>query len=378
MLAGCGEVYRPIATPVTEPGADPQTLHYAIALSSSGGTAGEGRIAQINVPGDVNVGNRDVGIDPVSLAMAPLQSRVFVVNRGEDNISSYVPTSLGIPTATIGLEPGAGATFVAASLGYAWVTESSLNKVALIDSNQGIVLGFIPVGANPVAIATDANASKAYVVNNGDNTVSVVSAVNRALLTTIAVGSDPVAIVMSTNGAYAYVANRAGNSISVIDTSTDTEIQRIGGVSSPTQLVWDDHLKRLYVVSNDGIVIYNAAAAQLALLKTVNPGYVPLGVAVLDDGSRFYTLHGGSPGTVDVYDAQSYTKRTTVTVQNAPTSIVASPGSQKVLVTNSAGTASGNSDDPLANGSISIIKTLNESVLNIPAAGPNPFLIIAQ
>ncbi|HWR16390.1 MAG TPA: YncE family protein [Terriglobales bacterium] len=377
-LTGCGETYRQSLTPIIPPGGDPQATHYAVAISKNGGADGAGMLAQINVPGDVNMGNRQVGVDPVHASFAPVQSRVWIVNRGGDSVTAYVPTVLSAPSATLSLEPNSGASFVASTLNQAFVAESNLDKVAMIDANQTVAVAFVPVGDNPVSIAATQALAKIYVANRNDSTVSVIStSLLQTTGTPIPVGSGPVATAIQTSGAYVYVASDAGNSISVIDTNSDTEIQRVTGLSAPSQLVWDNGLKRLYVVNSGSntVSIFNASAPQLTLLRTVNLSGAPLGIAVLDDGSKFYVLRGGSPGQVDVYDAQSFLLRTTITVQNDPVSIAASPGSTKVYVANRAGDPNTAS---LANGSISIIKTLDESVINIAPAGPNPFTVLAQ
>jgi DNA-binding beta-propeller fold protein YncE len=75
-----------------------------------------------------------------------------------------------------------------------------------------------------------------------------------------------------------------------------------------------------------------------------------------------------------VFDAQGYNLRTTVTVQNNPVSIAAAPESSKVYVVNSTG--DGGATFP--NGSISIIKTSDDSVLNVAPPSANPFYVTIQ
>lgn len=375
ILTGCGQTYRPIAIPVTQPGGDPENPHYAIVLSR--GSSGNGSFAQINVSGDTNVGNKTIGADPVHAMLLPSLGSGWIVNRGDSTVTTYAPSVISAAGATIALEGNAGASFVDATSSFAFVTESNLNRVAIIDASQRVARAFVPVGNNPVAVAARPDSLKAYVLNNGDSTVSVISTQENAVIgAPIPVGVSPVAIAIQTGGAYAYVASDVGNSLSVIDTSTDTEIQRVTGLAGPKKLVWDNRLRRVYVVNSGGsISIFSASAAQLELIRTVTTSASQVGIGVLDDGSKFYVLYAGTPGTVDVFDAQSFTVRKTITVQNDPVSIAASPGASKVYVVNRSG-------DPatavLANGSISIIKTLDDSVLNIPPSGPNPVFVTAQ
>lgn len=378
LVTGCGQTYRPVAIPVPQPGGDPEPIHYAVVVSQDTVNSPAGSIAQIDVSGDTNLGNKQVGVDPVHAVLQASLARGWIVNRGDSTVSTYSPLASGAPATTIALEPNAGAAYVDTGGSFAFVTETNLNKLAILDANQQVARAFVPVGSSPVAIAARPDGLKAYVANSGDDTVSVVSTQDNAVLgLPIPVGAGPQAVAMQSNGSFAYVASEAGGSLSVIDTSTDTEIQRVTGLGGPNKVVWDNNLKRVYVVNAtaNSISIFNAGAAQLTLLRTVNTSASPLGLAVLDNGSKFYVLYAGSPGTVDVFDAQSFTLRTTVTVQNNPVSIAAAPGSSKVYVVNKAG-------DPataaLANGSISVIKTLDESVLNIAPAAPNPVFVTVQ
>jgi YVTN family beta-propeller protein len=334
-------------------------------------------LAQISVPGDTNVGNKTVGTDPVHAVVVPNLTRAYIVNRGDSTVTNYAPSVVSAAATTIALEANAGASFVDAASNFAFITETNLNRVAIVDGNQLVARAFVPVGNNPIAVAARTDGVKAYVVNNGDSTISVVSTQDNATVgTPIPVGASPVAIAMQTNGSFAYVVSDAGNSLSVIDTSSDTEIQRVTGLAAPKQVVWDNRLKRVYVVNAaNSISIFNASAPQVALLRTVNTSAAPLGVAPLDDGTRFYVLYAGNPGSVDVFDAQSFSLRKTITVQNNPVSIAASPGSTKVYVVNRGGDPATAS---LANGSVSIIKTLDEGVLNIPPSAPNPIFVTAK
>jgi DNA-binding beta-propeller fold protein YncE len=129
-------------------------------------------------------------------------------------------------------------------------------------------------------------------------------------------------------------------------------------------------------IGSNSIKIYNGAATTLSLLRTVNLPGTPIGIAALDDGSKFYVLFGGNPGTVGVYDTQSFQLLQTLTVQNTPVSIAASPGSSKVYIVNQTGDA-GSASPQFPTGSVSIIDTSNSTVLNV-SAGPKPVFVTTR
>jgi YVTN family beta-propeller protein len=380
LFASCGQTYRPIATPVPLPGGDPQATHFALVVDA-GTPPADGDVSQIDVSGDTNVGNRQVGLNPVHAVIGPSLIRAWVVNQGDSSVSSFSPSFTTIATVHINLEPNASPSFVDATSTFAFVTEPALNRIAILDANQTLVKAFVPVGANPVALAARPDGAKCYVANKGDSTVSVVSTQDNATIgNPIPVGAGPVALAMQTAGSFVYVVSQAGNSMSVINTSTDAEVQRINGLSAPFQVVWDNNLQRVYVVNGgaNSISVFNASSpSNLTLLRTVSTASTPLGIGVLDNGTKFYVLYGGTPGSVGVFDAQSYALRTTLTVQNNPVSISAAPGSIKVYVANKNGDA-GAGTPQFPNGSISIIKTQDDTLLTLPPGQPNPVFVTSQ
>jgi YVTN family beta-propeller protein len=383
ILTSCGDVYRPVAIPITSPGGDPQPTHFAIVLNKGNPTSTTPitpTASVFDVSGDSNMGNREAGLNPVTAIIDP-GSRAWVVNQGtgstdDSSVTTFFPQVQSLSTATVSLDPNAGAIAIDATSLLAFVTEANLNKLAIISSSTSAVRSFVPVGNNPVAVVTRPDGAKVYVANKNDNTVTVVAVADNAVSgLPISVGSSPVAMAMQSDGAFAYVASQGSGTLSVIDTGSDSEVQRLSGLSSPQQVIWDEHLKRVYVMNTGSISVFNAATpGNLSLLRTVPTSAAPIGLAVLDNGSKFYVLYAGTPGKVDVFDAQSFALRTTLTAQNNPLSIAAAPQSSKVYVVNSTGDA-GAATPSFPNGSISIITTANDTVLNVASGTANPFFV---
>jgi YVTN family beta-propeller protein len=407
LWAGCQDTYRPIANPILAPGGDPQTTHYAIVVNSNDGlatlpapppggspvTVGPS-VTQIDVSGDTNIGNHVAGLNPVHAALSPALNIVYVVNQGDNTVTTYAPGfGVGATVSTIPLlqnnsEPNADASYVAVSNSYAFVAESALNRVAIVNSTSLNVQAFVPVGVNPVSVACTADGRKAYVVNQGSNSVSVISTRDNTNTANIPVGSSPGPITISADNNYIFVGNEGDGTVSVIDTNSDTVTNTLTVGSDPTQVVWDNGLKRLYVVNTGAgsITIVDASAFPQKVLKTVTTSANPVAVAPLDDGSKFYVLFLGNPGFIEVYDAQGYYKRTTITVDDnaLPNGLpalnqvllAAAPGSTKVYAVNYNGV---NSANPNITGSTSIIHTLDDTVeLNLPSPSPHPTFVVAQ
>lgn len=385
LLTSCGDTYRPIVTPITQPGGDPQATHYAIVVNANNGqptdlNTGIGPSAsQFDVSGDTNLGNRRTGLNPVQAVVTP-SYLAFVLNQGDSSVSVF-GLLLSNPTiSTTFLEPNAGATYIDAVNSTAFVSETALNRVAVVDSNLPGAKSYLDVGPAPGVLAVTPDGSKVYVANTGDGTLSVISVKDNAVQgSPIALGGVPVSIAMQTSGTYVFVVNSSGGAFSVIDTSTDKEVQRFSGLSNPTKVVWDNALQRVYVVNSGSntINIYNGAAPSLQLLRTVNLSGSPIGLAALDNGAKFYVLYGGNPGRVDVFNTQSFQRTSTITVQNNPVSMSAAPGSSKVYVVNQNGD-SGAASPQFPNGSVSIIKTSDDTVLNMGTASVQPVFVATR
>ncbi|HKW25218.1 MAG TPA: hypothetical protein VJN48_05505, partial [Terriglobales bacterium] len=123
---GCGDVFRPVAVPIAGPPGDPQTTSFAFALNQNA-PATAGSILQINVPGDSAVFSTATGLGPVHAAfLPPGESRIYVANRDDDTVTTYLPSL----------------------------------------TSQGPTLLNLPSGSKPVYLATT-ETSKMYVANAG-------------------------------------------------------------------------------------------------------------------------------------------------------------------------------------------------------------------
>ena len=385
MLVSCGDTYRPIITPVTQPTGDPQATHYALIINANNGqptdlNTGIGPSAsQFDVSGDTNIGNRRLGLKPVH-AVLTSSFEAFVVNQGDSSVSVFTFLQTNPAISTVFLENNANATYVDAVGTTAVVSETALNRVAIVDANLAAVKLYLNVGPAPVATVVTPNLRKAYVANTGDGSISAISLVDNAVQgSPIVVGGVPTSLAAQNTSTYVFAVNSSGGALSVIDTSSNQEVQRFSGLSNPTKVVWDSSLQRVYVLNSGSntVNIYNGAAPAIQLLRTVPLSGSPIGIAVLDNGSKFYVLYGGSPGHVDVFNTQSFQKTSTLTVQNNPVSISPVPGSSKVYVVNQNGDA-GATSPQFPNGSVSIIKTSDDTVFNVGTSSVQPVFVTTQ
>lgn len=111
-------------------------------------------------------------------------------------------------------------------------------KVAVIDiQTNTMITDFIRRGSEHTSITPDGK--RAYMANSGLEIVAVVDILTNTKIVDIDVGDFPTHIAITPDGKRAYVANLLSNTVSVIDILTNTKITDIpvgGNPSKPQSL----------------------------------------------------------------------------------------------------------------------------------------------
>jgi YVTN family beta-propeller protein len=368
IFIGCGDVFRPVAIPITTPGGDPSVQHRAVVVNQN--TSSTGTTTEINVSGDTIMAVRPLGLLPVHAATLPNGAETFVANSGDDTVSSFNTFSGpgNDPTVTV-LPTGSRPSFVMVGAGdNMFVAAPGLNTVHVVSIGNFVLTKSIPVGSAPAAIVQVPDGSKVYVINQGDGSVSVIGVPDLAVTNTIRVGSNPTAAAISTNGAQLYVANTGSNSVSVIDTTSDTVTATIPVGAAPGFIIWDKSLSRVYVANtgSNSISIIRGDQQPASLLTTVSVGQSPVSIAALPDGTRVYVANSGS-NNVSVINTTNNAVTRTVAVGQRPVSIGAGD-SNKVMVAN----RDSNNISAIGTATDTVVATINTS-------SPRPvFLLVTQ
>ncbi len=379
---GCGDVFRPVATPILKPGGDPSAFRFLLTVNNNNG--GIGSNSEIDVSGDTNLANYPVGRGPIHAAFPPGQTQVFIANEAGDTLSFYSPlrcvsgctgTPAGTPANTIALPAGSRPVFVAvAPSGKAYVANAGTNSVSVVSTVGAVQLANVPVGPNPAALVLSSDMSKLYCINKGNGatngTVTILATADNTFLGELVVGRSPVGAALSPDGSTLYVLNQGSGTVSVINTVVDSLVGTPVPVGSvPTQLFVDSHLNRLYV-SNSGsntISAFNISANLPNFLKTVVVGTTPVSLTVLGDGSRIYVANAGSDNVTVISASSLAVKGTPIPVGINPVYIATSQGdTSRVFVANY-----GPPDDPTY-GFISDIDTSTDTVVGAPDTNVPP------
>lgn len=386
VLVSCGDVFRPVANPVTGPAGDPLALHIALVVNNNNG--GAGSTTQVNVSGDSNIANVQVGHSPVHGSLILNVVKAAVVNKADDSVSTYAPTQAGAVATTItlptgaapvyGQSVGAGSLFVAGSNPGACGAVASVGGcVYVVNLSTNILTNSLPVGHNPVALAETPDGAHVYSINQGDGTVTPITTADLSVSAPITVGLSPMWAATNAESTTLYVANQGSNTVSVINVATNAVVATLPVGPGPRFLAYDSHLRRLYVANTGGntITVFNADVNPPTLLGTVTVGTNPTSLTPLPDGTRIYVANAGcldrldltipcTGNTVSVVNASSLTLRKDITVGTGPVFLDSSPESNRVVVVNR------------DSNNISSIRTSDDTVVNtLPSGSPTPVFV---
>ncbi len=129
------------------------------------------------------------------------------------------------------------------------------------------VIATIPVGTNPVGVATDPTTNRVYVTNLASDTVSVIDGTTDKVVATIFVGYQPrgIGVDAQTNTVYVTDVSTAdgSNKVSVINGADDTVTGSITIPSRGYGLGVDSLTDTVYVASDHGTFVIDGATATL-------------------------------------------------------------------------------------------------------------------
>lgn len=313
---GCGDIFRPVAIPITGPPGDPQATSFAFVVSQNAPN-NDGSMLQVNVPGDSAVFSTAAGLGPVHAAfLPPGESRIFEANRDDDTLTTYLPSLPSQPTTTINLPAGSRPVFLASTeTSKMYVADvgdgTGPSSIGVIEGQQTAFLTSIPLCATntnpcsappamPVALAETRDGKKLYSVNQGNDSVSVIDTASDTVLRNVTVGTSPIWALFSPDGLELYVLNQGSNSVSVIDTTTDTVVATLAVGASPDHMFVDKQFNRLYLVNGvtpsssdpnatDQVWIFDASVDPPTPLTTVRlKVWGPSTITVLGNGQKAY------------------------------------------------------------------------------------------
>ena len=152
-------------------------------------------------------------------------------------------------------------------------------------------------GAAPSGLTLNGNGSRLYVALNQAHQVAVIDTATRAIVTRIPVGTYPYTTVMSADGSKVYVSNWGG---------------KVPGPADFTDGMFPVVVDRRTGIPVSGTVSVIDTASN-TVIKTIEVGLHPCGMALSPSGDRLYVTNANSD-TVSVIDTTTDTVRKTLNV----------------------------------------------------------------
>jgi DNA-binding beta-propeller fold protein YncE len=319
----CGQIYRPVVIPINITPPAPANFHAVFGISVNA-AFNPGTALQIDVSGDSDIGQANMGINPTHAAILPNNSRVFVANAGgslcpagTDLITAFFPasdspTGTGLGTVTTFTLPNttstqsSGITAISESGNVVTVTLSA--PLSTVASAQIVISNVTVTGQNP----TGYNGCFAISSVNG-TTVQYVDPV--AGLPAASAGGTatvptfcpyiPVYLASSQNNAM-FVANygvegdpncnfSSTDSVAYLDTLNNTvgNIAYLPAASHPVAMVETPNALNLYVLNQGSNSVTDLSPADLSTLGTTPVGSIPAWAVARPDGQRLYVITQG-------------------------------------------------------------------------------------
>jgi YVTN family beta-propeller protein len=188
-------------------------------------------------------------------------------------------------------------------------------SVSVIDAEHNAVVAAIPVKRQPVSIDLDAEGKYAYVANSGSNSISVVDLAGRSVIAEIGTGEEPAGARISPDDKTLMVANRGANSVTLIDTAGDrmrAVFEGCPGAASP--VILPDSSKAFVACSAGHQVMAIALARQDnaspshawlpdRLEAMMDVGRAPVDLALKPDGGEIFASNSLSNSVSEIYNS---------------------------------------------------------------------------
>jgi YVTN family beta-propeller protein len=377
VLAGCGDQYRPVVTPVNPTGPAPQPTSFVVVTTTAGNTS----------PGLGNVfdGSGGALLRQVLLGSGPLAA---ALNSGgtqatnsnfDSTLNSYNPGSTTLETnqvlSSTLVQPGQTTVQpinLLSTTSNLFVALPNVPAAAILSNTNGInqLIQQLPLAASPINFAGNSNAQRIYAISqdNGSNTVAFgkcenptqvstpgeVEAIELATLTksaTLPVGICPVYGIASTDNNRTFILNRGSGTVTVINSQLNQldntpNLQNINpatgtltlpapaGHTGPfnagpvfadyyapsSQLVTANYDSNTVSIINVGLDLYGNDTAAFGQTVTIPVGNGPTALTILRDGSRAYVANQND-STVSVVNLTTFQVEATIPVTGHPISI---------------------------------------------------------
>ncbi len=257
--------------------------------------------------------NIEIGYDPRGITVDSSNNLVYVVNKGNHNVSVIDITEKSV-TNTINIARLPFEIDFVSESNRVYVTNTSSNDVSVINNETGSITTHVPVGIKPKGLTHHTNKNIIYVTNTDSHTLSVIDSLTNEVIETIEVGCNPVdvAVDSQTNNIFVVLSNEPGGmricdnspSVKVIDGLTHNIITTIFNNSgddffNPVSITINSEINRIYVAdeNNNSICVIDGTINEI--VNTIELSGKPGKIDVNPLSNRIYVTTGSSVTVID-------------------------------------------------------------------------------
>jgi DNA-binding beta-propeller fold protein YncE len=391
LVAGCGNGFRPVITPISPSGPAPQPTAYAAVVSSPGPNS-PGVATVIDYSGDTIVAQSPIGPNPVSFSLDATGVNAYTVNSDGTVTNFSVSNTLQQKNIQYTTLPSASSVLnlFAPSVGL-WGVDLNGNVADVLSGYPATFKLAIPVAPTPITIVGSGftgernyaiaqnfadltgvacNVSPRTATANGE--ADAIETNSYTVSARLPLGKCPVYGVISPDQRRLFVLNRGDDTITVINsqinaidactpfvgqtgrlvtchpslplsTSAGLTGANVPAIAGPVYVEYNPTTSQLVVADYDGNTVsvidvsldeYGNDSATFGTTFTIPVGTNPASVTALYDGSRAYTANQAD-GTVSIVNLSSHTLEKTLPVNGHPRTVVSVQNSiyGKVYVT---------------------------------------------
>jgi len=171
--------------------------------------------------------------------------------------------------------------------GLVYVSQATQNLVTVINPKTNSLIGIIPLGYEPTAIAFSSD--RGYAVNFMANNITVFNKKTNEQITTVPVGKNPCNILITRDHKYAYISHQSYDGLWIMDTKDNQIVNKIPGISG--MAVEDSLNNKIYASAVFQPYIYSINPVDQSISKRIHVGGRPLDIALSPDGKFLYVAN---------------------------------------------------------------------------------------
>jgi YVTN family beta-propeller protein len=248
-----------------------------VYVTNNGGTT----VSVIDTASNSVAATVPVGMAPAGIAPTPDGRFVYAVALGDGLAYAIDTTTNAVArTAVIGVT-GPVAIAFGADGRFAYVANSAVNTVSVLDAPANGVVAMLPVGELPYDVAVTPDGRFAYVVNlfSTAEALSVIDTASNAVVAGVALEEGSQGLAIHPGGRFVYVTNGPTNTLAVVDTASNTRVATIQTGTNPVKVAVTPDGRFAYVTNQDSASVSVIDTAGGAAIASVPVGLVPQGVA---------------------------------------------------------------------------------------------------